>query len=201
MSLNQLDFRKAMGSFATGVTVITIDDGGEVHGMTANAFTSVSLDPMLVLVCVDHRGPHSRASALSQAFWRQRACEATRNRFPSTTLSRLSATRTRKRSGPVSNERNMERQCCRMHWRIWSAVYTLHKTQATARFLSPRSNTSWCAMASRYCLPAVSIGTLESTSETTRSSRPSPEATEKRSDLKNPDSTRSSSAGKRWDTP
>ena len=55
MSLNQLDFRKAMGSFATGVTVITIDDGGEVHGMTANAFTSVSLDPMLVLVCVDHR--------------------------------------------------------------------------------------------------------------------------------------------------
>ena len=55
MSLNQFDFRKAMGSFATGVTVITIDDGGEVHGMTANAFTSVSLDPMLVLVCVDHR--------------------------------------------------------------------------------------------------------------------------------------------------
>lgn len=44
-----------MGSFATGVTVITIDQEGEIHGMTANAFTSVSLDPMLVLVCVDHR--------------------------------------------------------------------------------------------------------------------------------------------------
>ena len=43
-----------MGSFATGVTVITVDHDGEVHGMTANAFTSVSLDPMLVLVCVDH---------------------------------------------------------------------------------------------------------------------------------------------------
>ncbi|HEX3320676.1 MAG TPA: flavin reductase family protein [Terriglobales bacterium] len=55
MSLNQADFRKAMGSFATGVTVITIDQEGEIHGMTANAFTSVSLDPMLVLVCVDHR--------------------------------------------------------------------------------------------------------------------------------------------------
>ena len=55
MSLTQLDFRKAMGSFATGVTVITVDHEGEVHGMTANAFTSVSLDPMLVLVCVDHR--------------------------------------------------------------------------------------------------------------------------------------------------
>jgi flavin reductase (DIM6/NTAB) family NADH-FMN oxidoreductase RutF len=31
-----------------------VDLDGEVHGMTANAFTSVSLDPMLVLVCVDH---------------------------------------------------------------------------------------------------------------------------------------------------
>lgn len=35
--------------------MITVDQDGEVHGMTANAFTSVSLDPMLVLVCVDHR--------------------------------------------------------------------------------------------------------------------------------------------------
>jgi len=55
MSISQSDFRKAMGSFATGVTVITVDHEGEVHGMTANAFTSVSLDPLLVLVCVDHR--------------------------------------------------------------------------------------------------------------------------------------------------
>ena len=54
MSLNSSDFRKAMGAFATGVTIITVDLDGEVHGMTANAFTSVSLDPMLVLVCVDH---------------------------------------------------------------------------------------------------------------------------------------------------
>jgi flavin reductase (DIM6/NTAB) family NADH-FMN oxidoreductase RutF len=47
-----------MGCFATGVTIITLDLGGEVHGavhgMTANAFASVSLDPPLVLVCVDH---------------------------------------------------------------------------------------------------------------------------------------------------
>jgi flavin reductase (DIM6/NTAB) family NADH-FMN oxidoreductase RutF len=55
MSATQAAFRKAMGTFATGVTVITLDDGGEVHGMTANAFTSVSLDPLLLLVCVDHR--------------------------------------------------------------------------------------------------------------------------------------------------
>jgi flavin reductase len=54
MKLNPSEFRKAMGAFATGVTIITVDLEGEVHGMTANAFTSVSLDPMLVLVCVDH---------------------------------------------------------------------------------------------------------------------------------------------------
>jgi flavin reductase (DIM6/NTAB) family NADH-FMN oxidoreductase RutF len=55
MGVTQAEFRRAMGSFATGVTVITVDCEGEVHGMTANAFTSVSLDPLLVLVCVDHR--------------------------------------------------------------------------------------------------------------------------------------------------
>jgi flavin reductase (DIM6/NTAB) family NADH-FMN oxidoreductase RutF len=54
MGLNPAEFRKAMGCFATGVTIITVDLEGEVHGMTANAFASVSLDPPLVLVCVDH---------------------------------------------------------------------------------------------------------------------------------------------------
>jgi flavin reductase (DIM6/NTAB) family NADH-FMN oxidoreductase RutF len=50
------EFRKALGHFTTGVTVITAErEPGKIHGMTANSFTSVSLDPMLVLVCVDHR--------------------------------------------------------------------------------------------------------------------------------------------------
>lgn len=49
------EFRAALGRFASGVTVITVvTDGGRVHGMTANAFCSVSLRPPLVLVCVDH---------------------------------------------------------------------------------------------------------------------------------------------------
>ena len=54
MPLTPSEFRKAMGCFATGVTIITVALDGEVHGMTANAFSSVSLDPPLVLVCVDH---------------------------------------------------------------------------------------------------------------------------------------------------
>jgi flavin reductase (DIM6/NTAB) family NADH-FMN oxidoreductase RutF len=48
-------FRKALGHFATGVTVITTVHEGCVHGMTANAFCSVSLEPPLVLVSVDNR--------------------------------------------------------------------------------------------------------------------------------------------------
>jgi flavin reductase (DIM6/NTAB) family NADH-FMN oxidoreductase RutF len=46
-------FRRAMREFATGVTVVTCTVHDEDHAMTANAFTSVSLDPLLVLVCVE----------------------------------------------------------------------------------------------------------------------------------------------------
>lgn len=44
--------RRAFGTFATGVTVVTVG-GPAPHGMTANSFTSVSLDPPLVLVCIE----------------------------------------------------------------------------------------------------------------------------------------------------
>src|SRR5437870_2218981 len=55
-SLSSSEFRKALGHFTTGVTVVTVErEPGKIHGMTANSFTSVSLDPMLILVCVDHR--------------------------------------------------------------------------------------------------------------------------------------------------
>ena len=49
------EFRNALGRFATGVTVITTEKDGQIHGMTANAFMSVSLNPPMVLVSVDHR--------------------------------------------------------------------------------------------------------------------------------------------------
>jgi flavin reductase (DIM6/NTAB) family NADH-FMN oxidoreductase RutF len=50
------EFRLAFGQFATGVTVLTVERApGKVHGMTANSLTSVSLDPLLVLICVDQR--------------------------------------------------------------------------------------------------------------------------------------------------
>ena len=46
-------FRDVIGRFATGVTVVTTTDGDSAVGMTANAVSSVSLDPFLVLVCVE----------------------------------------------------------------------------------------------------------------------------------------------------
>jgi len=50
------DFRHALGQFATGVTVVTAERApGQVHGMTANSFTSVSLRPLLILICVAHQ--------------------------------------------------------------------------------------------------------------------------------------------------
>lgn len=49
------EFRAALGRFASGVTVVTVQlANGTVHGMTASAFCSVSLRPPLILVCVDH---------------------------------------------------------------------------------------------------------------------------------------------------
>jgi flavin reductase (DIM6/NTAB) family NADH-FMN oxidoreductase RutF len=54
--LTSLDFRRALGQFATGVTVVTVESApGRVHGMTANSFTSVSLEPPLISVCVDRQ--------------------------------------------------------------------------------------------------------------------------------------------------
>jgi len=55
-SIDKTHFCRTCARFVTGVTVVTVlDADGTPHGMTASSFTSVSLDPPLVLVCVDHR--------------------------------------------------------------------------------------------------------------------------------------------------
>jgi flavin reductase (DIM6/NTAB) family NADH-FMN oxidoreductase RutF len=56
-AISPTQIRRTLGRFCTGVTVVTTADhhGADVHAMTANAFTSVSLDPPLVLVSIDHR--------------------------------------------------------------------------------------------------------------------------------------------------
>lgn len=55
MSVDQSAFRAVLGRFATGVTVVTTrDKGGRDAGMTVSAFSSVSLEPPLILICIDH---------------------------------------------------------------------------------------------------------------------------------------------------
>ncbi len=62
------EFRRAAGCFATGVTVVTTVADGVDHAMTANAFTSVSLDPLLVLVCVE-KITRFHAAVLASGQW------------------------------------------------------------------------------------------------------------------------------------
>ena len=60
--------RRIMGRFATGITVATTRVGNELFGMTANAVTSLSLDPPLVLLCVDKRAQFLTALKESNTF-------------------------------------------------------------------------------------------------------------------------------------
>lgn len=53
--MDSREFRNAMGKFATGVTVISTDVEGTYHGMTANGFMSISLDPALVAISIGER--------------------------------------------------------------------------------------------------------------------------------------------------
>ena len=54
MAIDARELRNAMGLFATGVTIITTKDAtGKPFGLTANAFSSLSLDPPMLLICVD----------------------------------------------------------------------------------------------------------------------------------------------------
>ena len=61
-------FRDAMGKFATGVTVVTTKLEEGPHGMTANAFMSVSLDPKLVVVSIGHKARFLSKVRESQKF-------------------------------------------------------------------------------------------------------------------------------------
>lgn len=63
-----LRLREALGNFVTGVTVITTRRGGELHGLTANSFSSVSLDPPLVLFSLARAADCFDAFECTEAF-------------------------------------------------------------------------------------------------------------------------------------
>ncbi|MEU4288050.1 flavin reductase family protein [Kribbella sp. NPDC026596] len=62
------EFRAALGRFASGITIMSTLQDGVAHAMTANAFTSVSMDPPLVLVCVD-KGVRMHAAVQDCGYW------------------------------------------------------------------------------------------------------------------------------------
>jgi len=67
-SVDESLFREAISHFATGVTVITTMRDGRPAGMTASAVTSLSLDPVLLLVCISNRLPTHEAIEDSRRF-------------------------------------------------------------------------------------------------------------------------------------
>jgi flavin reductase (DIM6/NTAB) family NADH-FMN oxidoreductase RutF len=60
MSFDVRAYRNALGCFPTGVTVVTANSGKKTVGMTVNSFTSVSLEPPLVLWCMDRKSSRYR---------------------------------------------------------------------------------------------------------------------------------------------
>jgi len=68
-AFDAMEFRRALGSFLTGVTIVTtIDEAGDPRGFTANSFTSVSLEPPLVLVCIAKKALGHQAFSTSRGF-------------------------------------------------------------------------------------------------------------------------------------
>ena len=68
MTIDAQEFRHVLGHFATGVTIITTQSEERPIGFTANAFTSVSLDPPLVLVCIGNTNSSLAAVLASGVF-------------------------------------------------------------------------------------------------------------------------------------
>jgi flavin reductase (DIM6/NTAB) family NADH-FMN oxidoreductase RutF len=68
MAIDQRHFRDVMGAFATGVTIITTMVDGAAHGITANSFTSVSLDPPLMLFCLGKTSTNFDAFMATESF-------------------------------------------------------------------------------------------------------------------------------------
>jgi flavin reductase (DIM6/NTAB) family NADH-FMN oxidoreductase RutF len=89
MSVDATTYRRVVGNFSTGVAVVTSGEGTDAHGVTVNSFTSVSLDPTLLLVCLD-RASRSRATILQTTVFNINILSTTQEH-----VSRLFASRDR----------------------------------------------------------------------------------------------------------
>ena len=112
MPLDSETLRAVMRHWATGVTILTARDGAQAHGMTVNSFTSVSLNPPLVLVCLERTAvthglvERSRAFAISFLGESQRALSDLFSRPATETGDRLAglATHTAVTGAPILSD-------------------------------------------------------------------------------------------------
>jgi hypothetical protein len=126
--------------------------------MTANAFTAVSLDPVLVLVCVDHRARTHAHLHTRKRFGVNvlRNDQQTISEYYARSRRRISI---RKLPAPVSIAPRKARLSCRELWRTWSAGYTRRSPRVITRSSSRKWKRLWSGMASRYCIFAASTVT------------------------------------------
>jgi flavin reductase (DIM6/NTAB) family NADH-FMN oxidoreductase RutF len=130
MTLDPATFRSVLGRFASGITVVTaVDEAGEDHGMTVTAFSSLSLDPPMILVCIDHeatlhpfleRLTHFTANILSADQ------EAISRRFASEELNRFDGIGyTRGASGAPLIDDVLAHLECRVHALVPAGDHTI----------------------------------------------------------------------------
>ncbi|RMD95470.1 MAG: flavin reductase [Calditrichaeota bacterium] len=68
MPVSSAEFKRTLGTFATGVTIVTIKNPQGIHGLTVNSFTSVSLNPPLILICIQKEGTSHQQMVATDAF-------------------------------------------------------------------------------------------------------------------------------------
>jgi 3-hydroxy-9,10-secoandrosta-1,3,5(10)-triene-9,17-dione monooxygenase reductase component len=93
MPVNADQFRSALGHFASGVTVVTMSDGKRQVGLTVSAFSSVSLNPPYILVCIDKNSSTLDVLKSAQTFAVNLLCDNQidlSNRFASKTDDKFS---------------------------------------------------------------------------------------------------------------
>lgn len=122
MPISSIQFREALGRFSSGVTVVTVASGSEKTGLTVSAFSSVSLNPPLVLVCIDKRSPSIDMIHRVKAFAVNILTDeqaAVSNQFASKTVDKFEGIT--HSSGPLGQPL-LNNALVRMECSLWNAV-------------------------------------------------------------------------------
>ena len=151
-------FRDVLGHFATGVTIITAMDGDEPVGMAANSFTSLSLDPPLILFCVAHTSSHVAADRGSGHVRGEHPRRGPRGALATSSPRRAPTASARRRGASACRAR----RCSRRRSPTSTAGSRPSTPAATTRSSSVACSTSTCAKA-----PAPSCSSRAGTSACT----------------------------------